>query len=181
MSNLGPSSRGRHMTGFGSMIALGLLLAGALPGRATPPPFTITIDSGAPYYQPAVAQVLTGVPIRWQNPTASHHTVTHDGCATEGPCVFDSGSVPPNGSYTVPGLRPGRYPYHSLPLAPDHARRPDRGRDAGVVRTNVNRLPGPPHHLASPAVFCVPLPRTRSFLFREGHVCFTTAILAELG
>jgi plastocyanin len=26
--------------------------------------------------------------------------------------MFDSGSMPPNGSFTLPGLPPGRYTYH---------------------------------------------------------------------
>ncbi|WP_447976737.1 hypothetical protein [Candidatus Nitrospira bockiana] len=94
-----------------------LTLAGVVfllmsPGYATAPPFQIIIDSGSPYYYPASARVPAGAPIRWDNPTGSPHTITHDGCVVEdGPCVFDSGSVPPNGSYTLPGLAPGRYPY----------------------------------------------------------------------
>jgi plastocyanin len=61
---------------------------------------------------PTSAKVAAGSPIRWENPTPSHHTVTHDGCIVEGPCAFDSGSLPPNESYTLPGLPPGSYPYH---------------------------------------------------------------------
>lgn len=90
----------------------GLLALGAVPGTATPPLFQITIESGLPYFLPTAATVTTGVPIKWDNPTASYHTVTSDGCVTEEPCPFDSGSVAPNGSYTLPGLPPGRYPYH---------------------------------------------------------------------
>lgn len=97
---------------FGIALVTGLWLTAGMPSLATPPAFNITIDSSSPYYQPAVARVVTGAPIHWENPTPSHHTVTHDGCVTEGPCLFDSGSVPPNGSYTVPGLPPGHYPYH---------------------------------------------------------------------
>ncbi len=93
-------------------VLVGLVTLGALPAPATPPQFQITIESGSPYYFPASATVATGAPIRWDNPTPSYHTVTHDGCLTGESCMFDSGSVPPNGSYTVPGLPPGRYPYH---------------------------------------------------------------------
>lgn len=100
------------MKRFGIALATSLFLTGVLPGLATPPAFDIIIDSGAPYYQPAVARITTGAPIHWENPTPSHHTVTHNGCVTGGPCLFDSGSVPPNGGYTVPGLPPGVYPYH---------------------------------------------------------------------
>lgn len=101
------------MRGLGGIaLVVGLLTLGVIPAPATPPQFQITIESGSPYYFPAAATVTTGASIRWDNPTPSHHTVTHDGCITGGPCIFDSGSVAPNSSYTVPGLPPGRYPYH---------------------------------------------------------------------
>jgi plastocyanin len=104
--------------GFGFMVravlmALVSLIGFAWPGQATPPQFQIIIESGSPYYIPASAKVPTGAPIRWDNPTASPHTITHDGCLTEeGPCAFDSGAINPNQSYTLPGLPPGKYPYH---------------------------------------------------------------------
>jgi plastocyanin len=70
------------------------------------------MDSGSPYYVPAAATVTTGGAIRWDNPTPTHHTVTHDGCLDEsGRCAFDSGAVEPGGTYTIPSLPPGRYPY----------------------------------------------------------------------
>jgi plastocyanin len=95
------------------VIIAGLMSWGAWPSHATPPQFQIIIESGSPYYLPASAKVPTDSAIRWENPTASPHTITHDGCLTEeGPCVFDSGAIPPNGGYTLPGLPPGSYPYH---------------------------------------------------------------------
>jgi len=94
------------------IIVLGVVVLSSLPGLATPPSFQIIIESASPYYLPASARVAPGSPIRWDNPTPSHHTVTHDGCLTEEPCAFDSGSLPPNESYTLPGLPPGRYSYH---------------------------------------------------------------------
>ncbi|MBM4125392.1 MAG: hypothetical protein FJ246_10675 [Nitrospira sp.] len=90
----------------------GLLSLGVLSAPASPPLFQITIESGSPYFLPASATVAAGAPIRWDNPTASYHTATHDNCVLGGPCMFDSGSVAPNGNYTLPGLPPGRYPYH---------------------------------------------------------------------
>lgn len=95
--------------------AMTLVLGGAWAagtGLATPPIFQITIESGSPYFLPAAATVSTGAPIRWDNPTASYHTVTHDGCVTGDGCMFDSGSMAPNASFTLPGLPPGRYTYH---------------------------------------------------------------------
>lgn len=94
------------------VIVAAFFLLGVIPSQATPPPFEIIIDSGSPYYYPASAKVSAGAPIRWDNPTGSPHTITHDGCVQEGAlCAFDSGTVPPSGSYAIPGLAPGRYPY----------------------------------------------------------------------
>jgi len=73
----------------------------------------ILMEDGSPYYVPVRAVAFTGIPIRWDNPTPTHHTVTHNGCIEEGqPCLFDSGPVPPGAQFTVPGLPPGQYGYH---------------------------------------------------------------------
>ena len=80
--------------------------------KMSPPPVVIKMESWAPYYRPFEAEIQLQTTIQWNNPTASTHTVRHDGCAEKGPCLFDSGAVPPNGSYTIQGLAPGRYPYH---------------------------------------------------------------------
>lgn len=73
----------------------------------------ILMENGSPYYVPAAATVASGTPIRWENPTPTHHTVTHSDCMKDDrPCLFDSGTVPPGGHFTVPGLPPGRYAYH---------------------------------------------------------------------
>jgi plastocyanin len=92
------------------VLAVGLLAA--WPTIATPPYTAIIIDSGSPYFVPKLATVSTGAPIRWENPTPTEHTITHMGCMEDGePCAFDSGIVLPNGTFTLPGLAPGRYPY----------------------------------------------------------------------
>jgi plastocyanin len=73
----------------------------------------ITMEDGSPYYVPVRATVVSGIPIRWDNPTPTHHTVTHNGCIEDGqPCLFDSGPVPPGAQFTVPGLPAGQYGYH---------------------------------------------------------------------
>ncbi len=92
------------------LMMLGLL--SALQSGAGFNPFQITMENGSPYYQPIAPTVQPHRPIEWINPTASPHTIRHDGCVTDGPCAFDSGEVPPNGSYAIAGLPPGRYPYH---------------------------------------------------------------------
>jgi plastocyanin len=92
---------------------IGALLAlGALPGAATPPHFRITIENGAPYFLPASATIAAGTPVRWDNPTPTEHTITHDGCLTDDRCAFDSNMMLPGGHYALPGLPPGRYSYH---------------------------------------------------------------------
>ncbi|MFM8550820.1 MAG: hypothetical protein ACKOCD_00645 [Nitrospiraceae bacterium] len=94
------------------LTVFGSLCLGVWTGSASLPPFQITIESGSPYFFPASATVAAGAPIQWDNPTASHHTVTHDGCQLDGSCAFDSGSMAPNESFSLPGLPPGRYAYH---------------------------------------------------------------------
>ena len=92
------------------ILALGLFTA--WPTTATQPYTAIIIDSGSPYFVPKLAAVASGAPIRWENPTATEHTITHLGCLEDGnTCAFDSGIVLPNGSFTLPGLISGRYPY----------------------------------------------------------------------
>jgi plastocyanin len=93
-----------------AVLSLGLFTA--WPTTATPPYTTIVIDSGSPYFVPKSAAVSSGSPIRWDNPTATDHTITHVGCLQDGStCAFDSGIVRPSSSFTLPGLAPGQYPY----------------------------------------------------------------------
>lgn len=93
-----------------TILATGLLAA--WPSTATAPYTAIVIDSGSPYFVPKSATVSTGAPVRWENPTPTEHTITHMGCLEEaGSCAFDSGIILPNGTFTLPGLAPGRYPY----------------------------------------------------------------------
>ena len=93
-----------------AVLSLGLFTA--WPTTATPTYTTIIIDSGSPYFVPKSATVSSGASIRWENPTATEHTITHMGCLEDrNSCAFDSGIVRPNGSFTLPGLAPGRYPY----------------------------------------------------------------------
>jgi plastocyanin len=85
----------------------------AVPTAATPPYTQIIMEDGSPYFVPVTATITSGSPIRWDNPTPTHHTVTHNACVDEsGPCAFDSGTVAPGDAYILPGLPPGRYPYH---------------------------------------------------------------------
>ena len=63
-------------------------------------------------FRPEVCHRIQRRPIRWDNPTATEHTITHLGCLEDGSaCAFDSGVVLPGRSSTLPGLAPGHYPY----------------------------------------------------------------------
>lgn len=99
------------LTAMSCAIALGL---GSLWPTSDASSYTeILMEDGSPYYVPVSASVVSGSPIRWDNPTPTHHTVTHNGCIEDGaPCMFDSGPVPPGGQFTIPGLPIGRYAYH---------------------------------------------------------------------
>jgi plastocyanin len=73
---------------------------------------SIILEGLAPYYVPPVAVAPVGSVITWTNPTPSPHSIRHDGCLTLGPCAFDSGAVLPDGTFSIPWLPPGEYPYH---------------------------------------------------------------------
>ena len=96
-----------------SVLAATAIAVVELPLEAGMPPLQITIDSGAPYFVPVSANVPSGTAIHWTNPTASPHTITHMACVDEaGRCMFDSGTILPDGQFTVPGLPPGHYSYY---------------------------------------------------------------------
>jgi len=92
------------------LAALSLFATVAL--ASTVPVIKIQMESWFPYYLPEAASVALGTVVRWENPTATHHTVTQDGCEKGRPCLFDSGAIPPSGVYELPELPPGQYPYH---------------------------------------------------------------------
>ena len=79
---------------------------------ASNPVIEIAFQSSAPYYEPPVAVVPMGMPIRWVNATASPHSVRHDACIDEEPCPLQSIAIPPDSSFLVAPLPPGRYAYH---------------------------------------------------------------------
>src|SRR5262245_15031598 len=99
--------------------ALSILATVLILGAATSyetdafnPVIEIAFQSSAPYYEPPVAVVPVGMPIRWVNATASPHSVRHDACIDEEPCPLQSIAIPPDSSFLVAPLPPGRYAYH---------------------------------------------------------------------
>ena len=89
-----------------------LLIGGAAAAFAPVDPVEIAFETTAPYYQPRVAVVSAGTPVQWVNTTGSPHSVRHDGCVTDEPCAFQSIAVPPDSSFLIAPLPPGRYAYH---------------------------------------------------------------------
>jgi plastocyanin len=89
-----------------------LLTDSAAAGAASADPIEIAFETTSPYYQPAVAVVSAGTPVRWVNTTGSPHSVRHDGCLTDETCAFQSVAVPPDSSFLLAPLPPGRYSYH---------------------------------------------------------------------
>lgn len=100
----------RFLLIVGMTVGIGTLPWATVAG----PPYTqIVIEDSSPYFVPVTATIASGSPIRWENPTPTHHTITHNACVdNSAPCAFDSGTVAPGETYTLPGLPPGRYPYH---------------------------------------------------------------------
>ena len=108
---------GKSSSKFPSKWAVvGILLTGFMSmtfiAFSAPSPFHIQIEGWSPYYSPQIATVQLGETIIWKNPTATHHSIRHDGCLEMGPCVFDSGAIPPNQTFEIPSLPAGTYPYH---------------------------------------------------------------------
>src|ERR1041385_3768330 len=63
-------------------------------------------------FRPEICHCIQWSPHQMGEPHRTEHNITHLGCLEDGNlCAFDSGIVLPNGSFTLPGLVPGRYPY----------------------------------------------------------------------
>ena len=111
MSQSNPSNN-RFPVVFGLLCSCMLLTGSAVAAFASPDPVEITFETTSPYYHPQVAFVSTGTPVRWVNATGSPHSVRHDGCLTDDHCAFQSIAVPPDSSFLIAPLPPGRYGYH---------------------------------------------------------------------
>ncbi len=88
------------------------LSTSAVAGISSADPVEITFETSAPYYEPQLALVSVGSPVRWVNSTASPHSIRHDDCLTNDTCAFQSIAVPPDSSFSIAPLPPGRYGYH---------------------------------------------------------------------
>ena len=112
------------------LMCLVTLTANSLAG-ASPLTQRIIIGTFSPHFSPQFVQVNMGTSITWKNPTSAVHSITHDECLTSEPCLFDSGPIGPNQTFSLAHLPPGSYPYHCsfhpimqgilVVLPPDHS------------------------------------------------------------
>lgn len=89
-----------------------LLTGGAAAAFTAADAIEIAFEATSPYYQPQVAVVAAGTPVRWVNTTGSPHSVRHDECLTDQTCAFQSIAVPPDSNFLLAPLPPGHYGYH---------------------------------------------------------------------
>ncbi len=94
------------LTGFVFLVSTGLPLLGASSSR------DINIETQPPFFSPNQLTISVGTPLTWNNRTQEPHNIVSDDCRLETTCSFDSGFLNPNTRFTLPPLKPGRYPYH---------------------------------------------------------------------
>ena len=76
------------------------------------PSRNIHIESQPPFFSPNQLTISAGTPLTWRNRSHEPHTIVSDDCRSRNACSFDSGFLGPNARFTLPRLKPGRYPYH---------------------------------------------------------------------
>lgn len=98
-----------------ALVAVGFVFYGNLI-PTTPNEVVVIIVNGASVnaslgFEPSSITVVIGVnnTVVWKNEDSDGHTVTSD------TSEFDSGMVPPGGTFTHTFLRAGTYPYHCDP------------------------------------------------------------------
>jgi plastocyanin len=112
------------------LAALGAVVLGLAAGGPAP---TAQVSIPGQFYSPGQLDVLAGTTVTWQNQDATTHTVTAD----DG--TFDSGYVPPGGSYERLFSKPGVYAFHCT----------IHRFMQGVIRVYALVLSGPDHPLAA--------------------------------
>ena len=88
------------------VVSLGVSLLGASSS------YDIQIYAQPPFFSPNQLTISVDSPLAWKNRTQEPHTIVSDDCRSRNACSFDSGFLAPNARFTLPPLRPGRYPYH---------------------------------------------------------------------
>ena len=81
--------------------------------RQTPVPGSTVVvlitteSSGSFSFSPASLTIMLGATVIWKNMSSAPHTITSDDGQT-----FDSGNIPPGGTYQFKFTTPGSFPYH---------------------------------------------------------------------
>lgn len=88
------------------------LVSGGLPLLGASLSHDIHIETQPPFFSPNQLVISVGTPLTWKNRTQEPHTIVSDDCRSRNQCSFDSGFIGPNARFTLPPLKPGRYPYH---------------------------------------------------------------------
>ncbi len=94
------------LSGLTLSLSASLTILGASSSR------NIEIYTKPPFFSPNQLTISVGTPITWKNRTQEPHTIVSDDCRFGNQCSFDSGFLGPNARYSLPRLKPGRYPYH---------------------------------------------------------------------
>ena len=109
------------------LVAIGAILALAFlpdPAGATTAPVVIKMADTPAVYKPAHVSVKVGEPVQWINTGKSVHSVTlvpddaqnpKDASEPAGAKTFDSGFMPPGGTFSYTFTVPGTYHYFCVP------------------------------------------------------------------
>jgi len=121
-------TRGRLWLRIAVIIAaLGAVLALALlpnPASAATGPIVIKMGDTPAMYEPARVTVKVGEPVQWINTGKTVHSVTlvpddaqnpKDATEPKGAKTFDSGFMPPGGTFSYTFTVPGTYHYFCVP------------------------------------------------------------------
>ncbi|MHB8384310.1 MAG: cupredoxin domain-containing protein [Candidatus Binataceae bacterium] len=121
-------SRGRLWLRIAVILAaIGAVLALALlpnPARAATGPVVIKMGDTPAVYEPTHVSVKVGEPVEWINTGKTVHSVTlvpddaqnpKDASEPKGAKTFDSGFMPPGGTFSYTFTVPGTYHYFCVP------------------------------------------------------------------
>jgi plastocyanin len=97
---------------LGAAVAAAVVLA---TGAAASPTATSNVSIVSFAFNPATVKIRLGDSVKWTNTAPIAHTTTSDGtdpCCPNGPSLWASGSIGPNGTFMFAFAAAGNYPYH---------------------------------------------------------------------
>jgi plastocyanin len=116
-----------------AIVAVAVAIAAALallpdPARAAANPIVVKMTDTLPFYSPDKITIKAGDTVRWVNDGQTIHDVStnpaiaqnpKDTSMPKGAVAFDSGFIPPAGTYSYTFTVPGTYRYFCLPHEKD--------------------------------------------------------------